>query len=208
MSFGRALTMMALRTKDQWVRDTYLASRNALPGAFVDRASRGYSILLTGLEYTRAVAASLNLDLDDEIEEQKAVMLEYLESSAEMLDQSKRRTEVDLVMGEIGLMVQSCLQDIAVVPIIRGKHFLVLPQKDELILDFKAVFMLYKRHARLQGDRTVFNTFEQFDPLLKSEPYYLSDARVQREMGSTRKLYVLKLSAMQQKGIDTSLFTG
>ena len=208
LSFGRAMTMMAIKTKDEWVKERFYANFDLLPPMFRDRAALSYTTLLLGLDYFIGVSESLELGIAERITTLKTDLIQHLSQSGSDIQKRRAHTEVDIVLTEISLMVQMSLQDISTVPLIKGKQFLCLPNKDELVLDMKAVFMLYKRHTRLQGDKVVFNSFEQFEPLLKTEPYFISDLRVQREISTTRRMWVLSLSKMQAKGIDTSLFLG
>ena len=109
-------------------------------------------------------------------------------------------------MSGIGEMAQLAVQNSDVSPIIPGKHWLLKEQQGQIIIDMRIVFTLYKKYSRSVAGENVFTEFSQMAPLLKAEPYYLTDDRVEPLMAGDRKVWVFSTEEMKKKGHDISMF--
>ena len=65
LSFSRALTMMALKTKPDWINTQLAESYKYVPEGINDRSRFSYAMLFVGLDFFHAVAHSLLLDLNE-----------------------------------------------------------------------------------------------------------------------------------------------
>lgn len=206
MQFARAATFMALRTTDEWIQEAYQKNDLLLPDGLYDRNRFSYATLLVGLDFFQGVSASLNLNLETEAEWLKSVLVDSIGVVAKEILQVKGWSEVDIFLAAIGEMAQLALQGNGVSQMIPGRNFAALPSRDELILDLGVIFPLYRHYVHRSDSSQVFTSLSQVAPLLKSEVYYKTNERVLMEMAGSRKLWVLSLSKMQEKGHDVTMF--
>lgn len=206
LSFSKSLTMMALKTKTEWIVDRFNLSIKYIPKEIIDRPRYSYAMLLVGLDYFHAVAHSLSISLDEEVAELKQALVGYLNKDSHLIAVAKKWSTVDQVLHAVGEMTQLSIQTSNLSPLIQGKHWISKEEHDSLIIDMRLVFSLYKRYARSIGLDDVFESLQQLAPLLKSEEYYLTDQRIVPEMAGRRKLWVLSLSKMKERGHEIEMF--
>lgn len=208
MGVGRAMTMVALKTSEQQVQDWYYANEEMLPSWIFDRYRFSTAVLMTGLDFFGKVAGGLKLGVADKVPEMKRLLVEAWEAEGDTLLTSHARSEVDAFLESFAEMAQLAAQNHPTALIVIGKNFAVNSAQDELIFDLSSVYSMYRRHMRQAGDPVIFATLAQLEPLIKSEPYFVSNSRMEPRMVLGRPVWVLKLSAMQGKGIDVSMFSG
>lgn len=206
LSFARALTMMALKTKTTWIEDRYEDAKQYVSTDINDRSRFAYTMLFVGLDYFHAVAHSLALNLDEEVGQLKGALANTLSQNLEEIVQEKRWSEVDRLISELGDMAQLALQNTTQSEMIHGKHFIALPETNELVLDMKGIFSMYLRHVHRYGAKAVFSSLEQLAPLLKNEDYFVAHSRIVKTMNRNRPMWVLDIRRLVAKGHDITMF--
>ena len=206
MSFSRELTMMSLKTKVEWIETQLEAAYPLIPAGINDRSRFSYAMLFVGLDFFHAVAHSMLLNLDEEVAQLKQALADSINENLEDIAIAKKWSEVDNVIAQLGDMAQLALQNSPISQMIPGKTFIALPDKNELILDMRTAFTFYQRHARAQGNATMFGSLGQMAALLKNEDYFVSNERIMPDMARSRSLWVFDLKKMREKGHDVALF--
>lgn len=207
LSFARALTMTALKTKEDWVAERLQAGYERVPSEVNDRSRLAYGLLFVGLDYLEGVGHSLNFDLTEDITELKHELEAHLDTSRQEISQAKVWSEVDNVLRMVADMAQLGIQDSGLSPLIPGRHFLLIPERDELILDMQVIFPLLQRWMKQTGNDSVFQSMSQLVPLMKSEDYWLTSRRMEPAMSKNRMLWVFRASKMEEKGHNTGMFS-
>ena len=206
LCFSRAMTLTALKTKETWVDERMKEGYKRVPNEVNDRSRLAYALLFVGLDYFEGVGHSLDFDLSSDIAQLKKELENHLSAEKHTISQAKTWSEVDNVINVIADMAQLGIQDMGMSPLVPGKHFLLVPDKDELILDMQVIFPLMNRWIRQGGVTPVFNTLKQMSPLLKSEHYFITNLRREPEISAARNVWVMRASKMQEKGHNTEMF--
>lgn len=207
LDFSRALTMTSLKTKESWVGEKLDEHYASVPHKINDRSRFAYALLFIGLDYFHAVAESLSIDITKEMNGLRTDLATYLKVAEPELVRTKVWSEVDQVLSILADMAQLAIQDQGLSPLLPGKHFLAVPSKDELILDLEVIYPLYRMFTSKTKTPMVFNSLKQLTPLLKSESYYVTNVRRHPEVSESRKVWVLRLSELADKGHNIGMFS-
>jgi hypothetical protein len=202
------MTMAAIKTSEQQVQEWLFANERALPPWIFDRHLFSTAVLMTGLDFFAKAASGLGLGIADRVPEMKHLLVSAWEASGDTLLSSHARSEVDVFMDTFAEMAQLATQNHATALIVAGRNFAVNALQDELVFDLPVVYSMYRRYARQNGDPVIFATASQLEPLLEAEPYFVTKARMEPRMVVGRSVWVVKLSAMAEKGIAVSMFSG
>lgn len=206
LSFSRAMTMTALKTKEEWIEEHLEAGYGLVSETMNDRSRFSYALLFAGLDYFNAVAHSLSIPFDEEIEELKKALSDHLSDNRAEIERSKIWSEVDQMLGHLADMAQLSLQDNGLSPLQPGRHFLAVERSDELILDMQVIFPLLRMWSQRTDTPIVFSSFRQLVPLLQAESYYVTDDRRERDISANRPVWVLRLSEMKRRGHSVEMF--
>jgi hypothetical protein len=198
--------MMAIRTKEAWIREQFAEVDGLLPEVLFDRNRFSYSTLMVGLRFFSAVASSLDLKLEADLDELQQALLGRLEATGESLVKTKSWSEVDIFLTTIGEMAQLAHQNSGMSPMLPGRNFVASLATGELILDLRVIYPMYQRQMAITHGNVVFTSLQQLEPLLKSERYFVTNERVVQGMGGGRKLWVLSLNEMRAKGHEIGMF--
>jgi hypothetical protein len=209
LSLAKNMTREAMRTRAPQIEQWYKEAFSLLPPSFVDRPRQSYATVLVGLRFLESVLSAIQLEMADPIGGVRTALLGQIGVRAESIVRAKERSEVDLFFSAVAEMAQLSIQNSNVSMLIPGKHFIAMPEQDLLLLDLALVFPLYMQYAkRTMVDQMVFSSIYQLEPLLRSEPYFVSDSRVEQRMSATRTVWAFSVDRLLDKGINARLFQG
>lgn len=204
LQISKALTMKALEVREEWVEDAMESWYRHIPDDYSERQALTRAVIGAGLDYLELVAVKeLGMDLTHKILPLKEALLASIKDVTSAENQIGHSTEIDYLMVKLGELVTLTKAGSTPVPV-GGANFKV--DGNTLLLDSPTIFTLLRVHLKQTGERFPLPDAGQFQLLLRTETYFISDWEYDPGMISSRTITKLDLEKMRGKGIDTTLF--
>ena len=202
---SRALVFSALRTDIEWVEEEMSRANTLLPAILTDRPRYSYQVIIVGLRFFEKVCLDLGMNLSAELSELEQELLTNVAAQGAEINATKMRTEVDLVMDEVGMMAQLTLNN-EVKWLKNNTHYLV--KGDKLYFDLSVMYTNYQLYKTSRRERPVIDDRRQFTLLVAHEPYYVTARSIEgaKALGVDRDVLELDMNKMSAKGLDVSLY--
>ena len=202
---AKALVIGSLQTDTGWIMERLDQANEDLPQALTDRPRFSYQTLLVGLDFFQQTVSNLKLDLEGDIQGLRSALLGMMDHKAAAIQKIKTKTEVDLVMADIGIMAQITLNETKTW-LVTPTHYLV--QDDKLYLDLPVLYATYQAYRSYRRESLIIESDSLFRELVKHEPYYVTDHSVlgAKLLRVTRPVLELDMRLMREKGLDTTLY--
>jgi hypothetical protein len=204
LQIAKALTTKSLETREEWIEDRMDSWYKDIPIEYSERQALTRVVIGTGLDYLEHVVVdSLGMNLKEKILELKSAFLGNILDVSSQENQIGHSTEVDYLLAKLGELNTLTKSSSTSVPL-SAANFKV--DNDVLSLDLPTIFTLLRVHVRSTGERFPLPDAGQFQMLIRNEVYFISDWEMDMSMMSSRPVTKLRLSGMQGKGIDISMF--
>ena len=207
---AKALVYSALSTDIEWVEETMEQADALLTEELRDRPRYSYQVIVLGLIFFKKVC--MDLKLSQEVIDEVDSLLEQLQGTIEEkvveIVQAKFKTEIDIVLDDIGLMAQMTINaGSGGTPwLVRDTHYIIRGRR--IYFHTSVLFGIYKLYKGACREPLVIDSPSQFKALIQQEPYYITANSIDgaRALHVTKGVMELDLDRMEAKGLDISLY--
>jgi hypothetical protein len=203
-SMAKAMVISALNVKEDWIREQMGSYENLLPEDLIARPRYSYQALMLGLDFFQHVVDDLKLE-GISVASLKDALLDDLTGRAQALYREKMRTEIDIIMDEIGILIQQTLNKTSNW-LHNDVHYII--KGDRVYFDVAVTFANYKLYKNNLREPMVIEDSHQFIQLIQHEPYCVSTESMDgaRFLGLNRPTLELDMVEMANKGLDVTLY--
>ena len=196
---AKAILDTALRMTVDDARELFELDQERIADTMDARPRYNFRTCLMGLNLLKKSLARFDVDVSAEVEELKQALVNDLGENYHKIEQSLRRSEVDMVMMDFDQM--------AVAPDAPDG---IAPERDYLKagnwlkIELSTCFSRYRRFNRNNGGRMVFQRVDELGELLVGEVYF---DRLETDPDRPKiSRFVLNVEKMEEKGISTAHF--
>ena len=203
-SMSRAMVIAALNTREEWVEEKMDHYYGQMPKGLVARPRYSYQTLMTGLDFFQHVVDDLQLP-EVKTGWLKEALLDDLTGRSESLYREKMRSEVDIILDELGILIQQTLNNTANWLHVNN-HYVI--EGDRLYFDLAVTYANYRMYKSNLREPMIIETPQIFSDLVKDEPYCVSTQSMDgaKLLGINRATLELDMVKMAEKGLDVSLY--
>jgi len=203
-SMAKAMVIGALNMKDSWIEEKMGHYHEKMPDDLVARPRYSYQTLMTGLDFFEHVSNDLKLP-EVNVGWLKEALLDDLTGRAESLFREKMRSEVDIVLDDLGILIQQTLNNTANWLHV-GSHYII--EGDRLYFDLAVTYANYRMYKSSLREPMIIENTQIFTDLIKDEAYCVSTQSMQgaKLLGINRATLELDMVKMAEKGLDVSLY--
>ena len=195
---AKAMLDTALRYSLNDVKELFDSVSELVP-VMDARPRYNFRTCLLGLTFMERALSRFNIDISEDIARLKQGLQDELGTHYRKIEQSQRRSEVDIVLADFDQMAAEIDQRDGLQP---GIDY--IRSGNWLSLDLSRCFSRYRRYARSIGQDVVFQRVDSFGELLAGEMYH--DRMVPDEHRPQVTRFVLDISKMRLKGIPVDNF--
>ena len=203
-SMAKAMVIGALNMKDSWIEEKMGHYHEKMPDDLVARPRYSYQTLMTGLDFFEHVSNDLKLP-EVNVGWLKEALLDDLTGRAESLFREKMRSDVDIVLDDLGILIQQTLNNTANWLHV-GSHYII--EGDRLYFDLAVTYANYRMYKSSLREPMIIENTQIFTDLIKDEAYCVSTQSMQgaKLLGINRATLELDMVKMAEKGLDVSLY--
>lgn len=196
---AKAMLDTALRYSLNDARELFNEVKGLVPDTMDERPRYNFRVCLLGLTFLERSLQRFEIDVSEDIARLKQGLQDELGTNYKKIEQSLRRSEVDIVLADFDQMAAEPDQRDGLQP---GIDY--IRSGNWLSIDLSRCFSRYRKYARSIGQDVVFQRADSFGELLTGEMYY--DRMVPDEHRPQVNRLVLDISKMRKKGIPVDNF--
>jgi hypothetical protein len=196
---AKAMLDTSLRLSLAQVSKMFEDVKPLIPDAMDERPGYNLRVCLLGLDFLQRSLQRFEVDVSAQVAELKNALQDDLGANYRKIEQSLRRSEVDMVLSDFDQMASEADQRDGLQP---GQDY--LRRGNWLSLDVARCFNRYRRYSRSMGQEIVFQRADSLCDLLSGEMYF---DRLEKDVNRTHvNRYVLDIDKMRKKGIPVDNF--
>ena len=196
---GKAMLDTALRMDVGKVREMFEEVKPLVSDNMDERPRYNFRVCLLGLNFLQHALARFDIDVSGEVSRLKEALQDELGTNYRKIEQSLRRSEVDMVMADFDQMAAEPDQRDGLQP---GIDY--IRNGNWLSIDLSRAFSRYRRYSRSIGQDLIFQRGDALAELLEGEMYF-DRMQVDEHRPQVRR-FVLDISKMRKKGIPVDNF--
>lgn len=196
---AKAMLDTSLRMSLDDVRAMFEEAKPLIPDSMDERPRYNFRVCVLGLNFLQRAMDRFDIDVSEEVKALKEALQEELGTNYKKIEQSLRRSEVDMVISDFDQMASEPDQRDGLQP---GVDY--IRSGDWLSIDLSRCFNRYRRYSRSVGQDLIFQRSDAFADLLAGEMYF--DRMQSDENRPLVCRYVLDIRKMRQKGIPVDNF--
>lgn len=196
---AKAMLDTALRLSLADIREMFEEVKPLVSDGMDERPRYNFRVCMLGLNFMARSLARFDIDVSEEVEALKDAFQAELGTNYKKIEQSLRRSEVDMVMSDFDQMASEPDQRDGLQP---GIDY--IRSGNWLSVDLSRCFNRYRRYSKSVGQDLMFQRSDALADLLSGEMYF--DRMEMDENRPLVKRFVLNIEKMRKKGISVDNF--